>query len=74
MTDSNDYKVFEDKPPLVGIDTVLETDNGKEEPPLRIASLQGTEGISIPYTYEVTLFSNAEEFGYIDPSELIGTP
>jgi type VI secretion system secreted protein VgrG len=63
-----------DSPPLLTIETaVKDQKDPSAPPPLMLAMVQGTEGISMPYTYEVTMFRDRNQAD-IDPQMLIGTP
>ncbi len=56
------------------IDTVLGNQKRRgDEGALLLSSVQGMEGISMPYYYDVTLFHLPGPDGYIDPGDMIGT-
>ena len=59
---------------LLRVDTVLsEKEKGLPGDPLLLVKIQGNEGISTPYSYDVTMFRDARKRD-IDPQTLINTP
>lgn len=57
------------------IDTYFgkQTDFPDDEAPLMLAAVQGSEGISVPYVYDCTLY-RSKTLPDIDPKKLINTP
>ncbi|MBO0801013.1 MAG: phage late control D family protein, partial [Blastocatellia bacterium] len=56
------------------IDTILgQQQDAHDRGPLLLAAVQGIEGISMPFAYDVTMYRHMED-GDIDPTKMISTP
>jgi uncharacterized protein involved in type VI secretion and phage assembly len=68
------------KPTTLKIDTVLgRQQNMDDEGPFLLSSVQGMEGVSMPYTYDVVLYrplvdKDGQTSSDVDPTKLINTP